>query len=598
MLSVRSRNGAPSCSVASSSPTTIRCRRSVSCLLLALGFFPALQAPAQDQASDANRHIISGHVVNAVTQEPIGRALVVSNDNRFATLTDSDGRFEFAVPSESTPKPGAGTAFTVISGAAQLTGASLGIFLSARKPGFLDVPYQQQWAQASPDHEVTIPLIPEAIVKGRVALSSGDPALGIEVQIFSRQVQDGMAHWVPATSVRTNSAGEFRFADLRPGDYKLFTRELLDNDPVSTPPGGPLYGYPPIYYPGVIDFAAGSAIHLSAGQIFQADLSPVRQPYYQVTIPVANADSNNGLNVTVSLHGHAGPGYSLGYNSEKNAIQGLLPRGVYLVHAASFGPNPASGAVNIVVAGAPVEGPTLALTRNGSLTLNVTEEFTSTVADTHATWSDGKRTFALRGPRLYLQASLEPADDFSPMNGGSLRPPQGPDDDSLVIENLAPGRYWLRLHANRGYVASATMAGIDLLHHPFVFVPGSTAPIEITMRDDSAEIEGAVIAAATASPYPVAQSAASANGPTAYVYCIPLADGSGEFQQLWVSADGSFHSQIMSPGTYRVLAFKTQHPDLPYRDAEAMGAYDTKGQVVTLSPGQKQNLQLQLISSE
>ena len=61
-----------------------------------------------------------------------------------------------------------------------------------------------------------------------------------------------------------------------------------------------------------------------------------------------------------------------------------------------------------------------------------------------------------------------------------------------MIENLAPGRYRLRLYTTRGYVASATMGGIDLLHEPFVVAPGSTTPIEIKMRDDAAEMDGTV----------------------------------------------------------------------------------------------------------
>jgi hypothetical protein len=53
----------------------------------------------------------------------------------------------------------------------------------------------------------------------------------------------------------------------------------------------------------------------------------------------------------------------------------------------------------------------------------------------------------------------------------------------------------------------------------------------------------------------------------------------------------------MPPGVYRVLAFANQQPNLPYRDAEAMRAYESKGQVVHLSAGQKASVQLQLIPS-
>ena len=38
---------------------------------------------------------VTGVVINSVTHEPVARALVVSEGERFATLTDSSGRFEF-----------------------------------------------------------------------------------------------------------------------------------------------------------------------------------------------------------------------------------------------------------------------------------------------------------------------------------------------------------------------------------------------------------------------------------------------------------------------------------------------------------------------
>jgi hypothetical protein len=46
-----------------------------------------------------------------------------------------------------------------------------------------------------------------------------------------------------------------------------------------------------------------------------------------------------------------------------------------------------------------------------------------------------------------------------------------------------------------------------------------------------------------------------------------------------------------------MLAFASRQPNLPYRDPEAMKLYETKGQVVHLTPGQKTSVQLQLIPS-
>lgn len=465
------------------------------------------------------------------------------------------------------------------------------MWLTARKPGFLDRPNEAGQVQAIPGGEVTISLTPEAVIKGRVILSTGDPALGIGVQIFSRQVQQGALRWLLSGQARANSSGEFRFAELSPGFYKIVTREMMDDDPADTAPGGQVYGFAPVYYPGVTDFASAATIQLTAGQTYEADLSVVRQPYYPVRVPLANRGLNGGIKVTVSVQGHRGPEYSLGYNAGKQRIEGLLPNGNYIVEAATFGQNSASGAVNLAVAGGPAESSGLELMRNSSVHLRVTEEFSDTSKSSSGSWSDGSHNFPTHGPRAYLQVRAETADDFAPQAGASLRSPTGPNDDSLVIDDLPPGRYWLRVTSSRGYVATAAMGGIDLLHQPFSVVAGPSTPIEITMRDDDAEIDGNV-----ADPSGGPSSSPGASAMRAFIYCVPLPDSTGQFQQLGINGEGTFSSQTMTPGTYRVMAFKIAQPNIPYRDAEAMRAYDSIGQVVRLGAGQKTSVQLQISS--
>jgi hypothetical protein len=530
--------------------------------------------PAENQSN-----VVRGTVVNATTHEPVGRALVYSRDNRYATLTDGEGHFEFTLPK--------------VAGESQAGSYSFGhartsVWLTARKPGFLDDRGETAPEAIGPGKDVTIALTPEGIIKGRVSFSATEPAHGLNVEIVSREVTDGMPRWRSRGSTSTNSNGEFRFSDLQPGTYKLLTHEWMDNDPVTATPTGQLYGFPPAYYPSATDFASASTIALAAGQTFEADLSIIRQAYYSVRIPVTNMEENGGVNITVSPQAQRGPGYSLGYNRMRQAIEGQLPNGKYLVEATVYGPNPASGSVNIMVAGAAANGPGMVLMRDNSISVNVKEEFTSSDGARSGSWSDGKHTFALRGPRLDINLRADPVDEFGPRGSASVRQPTGPNDDSLVLENLAPGRYWLRLYPSRGYVASATMGGVDLLREPLVVVPGASTPIDITLRDDSAELEGNLLAV----PATFATSA-----PRAHIYCIPLPDSPGQFLELSASPDGSFDYAMVAPGAYRVLAFSSPQRDLPYRDSEAMKPYETKGQVVQFAPGQKVTLQLPIISA-
>ena len=68
-------------------------------------------------------------------------------------------------------------------------------------------------------------------------MPSSDATFGIDIDLFSRQVQNGTFHWVRSFAARANSKGEFRFAELLPGEYKLVTHELMDTDPLTVLPG-------------------------------------------------------------------------------------------------------------------------------------------------------------------------------------------------------------------------------------------------------------------------------------------------------------------------------------------------------------------------
>lgn len=538
------------------------------------------------------KNTVRGTVINAVTQAPVPRALVVTGDNRAGVLTDGEGHFEITLPDDSASiHPG-----TVFGGDQPqqpwpYVRKGNTYWFMARKPGFLENPEKNR-AHASTGGDITISLLPEAIIKGRITLAGGDAALGITIELYARQVQDGLPRWTQRHSVRANSAGEFRFAELAPGSYKLVTREFMDNDPITNVRSSQQFGFPPVYYPGVSDFAAASTIELNAGQEFQADLSLVRQPYYSVKIPVTNAEISGGLNI--SVQGQHGPGYSLGYNSDEQRIVGLLPTGNYVVEAQTWGQDAVNGSVSLRVTGAAVDGPAMTLVPNSSITIQVKEEFTDTNWNVSGTWSDGQRTFELHGPRTYLQATVESADDFAPNRFGSIRQPAGPDDQSLVLENLAPGRYWLRLHTSRGYIASALQGNLDVLRQPLTIRPGPAAPIEVKVRDDVAELQGTI----TSLAQPSSINGDSAEPTPVWVYCVPLPDSSGEFMQLGVSDDGKFSNPRMAPGDYRVLAFSSAQPHLPYRDPEAMKAYESKGAFVHLGAGQKAAVEVPTIASE
>ena len=532
---------------------------------------------------------IRGTVINRMTREPIGRALVYSPDNRFARLTDGEGHFEYPIPKAAAAEPG------ILPGTQPQQPDFTFCCVMARKPGFVTDPNDEQGVEISAGGEPTIALIPEGLIKGRVSLPSTDAATGIIVELFSRRVQDGVFRWIPDLTVQANSNGEFRFANLLPGEYKLVTHELMDTDPTTMLRGGQLYGFPPVYFPAAPDFAAAAPIVLKAGLTFEADLSLARQPYYPVRIPVPG-DIANGM-ITVSIQGHDSPGYSLGYSAERHRIEGFLPNGVYEVSMESREPNAASGRVSLAVAGATAQGAPMVLAPHSSIRLNVTEIFISKESNRSGSWGSEYGTFAIHGPRLDLSASVEPVDELGFRGQRSIRPPRGKDDTSLVIADVPPGSYRLRLFASRGYVSSATAGGANLLEEPLVVSPGSDAAVDINMRDDFAEIEG------TLTHFSAELKTATNPGyggrwkPPAFIFLVPLPGEAGQYQQVGADTEGHFGIVNVAPGKYLVLAFEKQQMNLPYRDAEAIRNYEVKGRRVRLTAGQKEKLELPIISS-
>src|SRR5437764_4283459 len=139
--------------------------------VLAFSFLLCLRTLAQSAESDGSQtETLRGTVVNSVTQAPIPRALVYSADNRYAVLTDGDGHFEFSVPKSASEMGGTNFAYSgPVPRVWGFGGNHTPLALMVRKPGFLDPPVEVGGAEkAASGNDISIPLLPEGIIKGRV----------------------------------------------------------------------------------------------------------------------------------------------------------------------------------------------------------------------------------------------------------------------------------------------------------------------------------------------------------------------------------------------------------------------------------------------
>ncbi len=534
-----------------------------------LGLFVALIAHAQAQASPDT---LAGTVLDSASHQPVGHALVFSPDNRYATFTDDRGHFEFQMPTSSESTTGAS------SGPLRPTA------LMARHPGFLETPDNVPISDST--RNVTIRLTPEALIVGRVELSSKEARARFRVSLYQKAVNDGRAQWRLIRQALTRSNGEFRFADLGAGSYRVFTNEELDRDPEATIPGGPLYGYPPVYYPAATDFEASSVLSLLPGKHLEILLTLVRQRYYPVAIPVGNAVGP--LEVQVRRNGSSSPGYELGYSPLRHQIEGMLPEGNYKIEGITYADPTLYGMVRLTVTSAGTQNSSMVLTSTASVPVEVKQEFHS--SETVRAMSGRRSGGALAG------IELVPAEESDARSLG-LQFPQRPGEP-LMIHGAHPGKYWVHVFPHIGYAGSVNAGGVDLIRNTLDIDRGGSVPaIEIVLRDGTARLRG-VIEGSPADGSDQKGTQAGSAAEFAHVYCVPQPDNNGQFAEVSATSTGEFDIPTLVPGVYRILAFRTPQTELEYRNAEAMRAYDSKGIVLRLVEDQTEKIRLPLASEE
>jgi hypothetical protein len=565
-----------------------------SALLSALLLIPLFLSPlsisaqpqviqSQDAQSDAPTSV-RGTVLNRLTHEPISRALVFSPDNRYATLTDDRGRFEFKfpplIPPSKDQQSAAPDASVFRARQLRMIQNARPNFFYARKPGFLQNNSNPNYGPVTANQpETVIYLDPESLVVGNVNLPGSEGDMRILVVLYRREITEGREHWQQVKTFNTWADGDFRFSELQAGTYKVGTNELLDRNFAFYPTGGPLFGFPPIFYPGVSDFASAAPIQLAAGASVQVNLAPIRREYYPVKIPVANAGDAPSMSVNIYPLARPGPGFSLGYNSGEQMIQGSLPDGNYTVQVSTQGPSGSTGLLNISVQGGPRQAPPINLIPNTSLAVTVHEEFKSgqsVFGEEPAASDDGTPA---RQRQVNVQVVLQSIEEFGSAPTVVSEPAPGTQENALLIQNIQPGRYRVHVQSGIGYAASVVYGESNLLRQPLVVaLGGSSQPMEITLRDDGVSVDGKIEEAVEG-----------------HIYFLPLDEGSGEFREFHTGPDGSFGIAQLPPGAYRVLAFDTRQSDLACNDADTMRKLESKGQVIHLEAGQNEHLRLKLI---
>ncbi len=266
--------------------------------------------------------MISGTVVNSVTGEPIGHALVRINAfPQRTSFSDSEGHFEID---------------GLVAGRVNIT---------VQKPGYVN---QQDASMHSPTWvtigsstgSVVLKLIPQGAIYGRVTDASGQPIEHVPLRLTDRILREGRKHWEQRSMADTDEDGHFRFPSLMPGTYYLAAGPGNVGTQLLAADAKPKTGFPLVYYPGVPDLSSASPIQLSAGQQAEADLSLNAVPVYQVSGTVTGYFPDEGVGVQVFNPSGDEVQLSTSFNMESGLIHvDNVPAGSYIVRAFCQAPN-------------------------------------------------------------------------------------------------------------------------------------------------------------------------------------------------------------------------------------------------------------------
>jgi Carboxypeptidase regulatory-like domain len=509
------------------------------------------------QYSSDDKYTLRGTVINSVTGEAIRGALVqIYFNGQSSMLTGPDGKFQFAglPPGQST--------------------------IMVRKPGFFSEDdfepnaRGQHLATTGPNSSpVVLKLVPEGVIYGRISDEDGEPIEGLPVELLAQHLQNGKKIWDRRPEAITDEDGNFRIAELQPGDY--FLSAGPSRNPVALPAQlsqSGAQGIPLVYYPVGSELAAAAPIPITPGKKVEINLTLSAQPFYRVS------GSINGYapNQPVNLQLRNSAGLPLPYNWRFDSANGAfringVPAGAYTLHA-----DVSDGRGNSLTASVPL---TVNADRSGlhlillpTVTIPIRMSVIASRTGAERFWEQENYFPA------YVQLVARNAGLFELRYGSQQVGERGAA--SLELQNIAPGTYSVEINPNGPlYVKSAMSGTINLLESDLSLAPGtSPQPIEITLRDDVAFLSGTV----SLENRPLNATVLAFSEHTS----IPP-----RIQPTY--SGGNFQLSAIPPGTYKILA--VDHPDrLEYANPEAVKKYLSKAREVTLSPEQSAKIDLEL----
>jgi uncharacterized GH25 family protein len=545
-------------------------------VLLIAGWLAAGSLFAQTAAPQGT---IEGTVVNAKTGAPLKRANI-----RLNGLMNRQQNAPPPAPGQQQQQPPRLTKETDDQGHFSFAGVPAGRYtMSAERQGYLRQSYGGRvfntsgqpfvLADGQSMKGVVFKLSPQSVIAGRVLDEDGEPVANVQVRAFRKEYRGATKEWSQVSNGQTTDIGEYRLANLSPGQYLVATEtnnnQMMNQSYGAEPlPEKPEMVYTSTYYPNGLDSTAAAPIDVApAAEVRGIDIRLRKVQVFRVRGKIVSPPGAPAVAPVMLTH-KDGTGSVRGMAQARTQdgrfeIRGVAP-GSYYASARVGGANQQLLAVApLEVGNNHVDGLVLTLSPGAEIPGSVR------LAEKDAQVSFTNLSVFVRPVGFVM--------------GGSGRGKVG-DDMKFVVHNVAGLRFAANVSGlpENCFVQSikyggqeVTDAGVDL---------AAATQLEVVISATAGSVTGVVM---DKDGKPVV---------SAIVVLIPKDETSRKWENN-TDETGGFTFKGLKPGDYRVYAWEDIEWGLT-NDPAFLKKWDSRAADVKIDPSGKQTVQIKVVSAE